>query len=378
MERRANSFDLPLSLRILQSKKKRWESDEMTDSVCCSVKKAFSSMVFIVRELQSQVIRMREALLSSDNFQIQETLARVHSELHASFVWLFHRIFSATPTLMVYLMLLLANFTVFSITDHHAATAPLPPPQSFSASIEESQNLTSQNPTPRFNSSTIKTFSVCRSSAVGGSGSGGGKPPAITASADDGSDRSSSSLGDGGMIFSKAISMAAMDDETATAWKGIVENTTEMIRASGRHETLMDPSTLRRFVSPVTVEAEPDDLSAYSATELSYRVALSENPDDALLLSNFAQFLYTVRRDHDRAEEYFKRAVRAEPAEAETLSRYANFLWVARKDLGAAEETFLEAISADPGNSYYSANYAHFLWSTGGEDTCYPLDDCDT
>ncbi|KAI0512201.1 hypothetical protein KFK09_012839 [Dendrobium nobile] len=373
MERRANSFDIPLSLRILQSKKKRCESDEMTDSVCSSVKKAFSSMVFIVRELQSQVIRMREALLSSDNFQIQETLARVHSELHASFVWLFHRIFSSTPTLMVYLMLLLANFTVFSITDHHAATAPLPPPQSFSASIEESQN-----PTPRFNSSTIKTFSVCRSSAVGGNGSGGGKPPAITASADDGSDRSSSSLGDGGMIFSKAISMAAMDEETATAWKGIVDNTAEMIMASGRHESLMDPHTLRRFVSPVTVEAEPDDLSAYSATELSYRVSLSENPDDALLLSNFAQFLYTVRRDHDRAEEYFKRALRAEPAEAETLCRYANFLWVARKDLGAAEETFLEAISADPANSYYSANYAHFLWSTGGEDTCYPLDDRDT
>ncbi|KAH0433679.1 hypothetical protein IEQ34_026972 [Dendrobium chrysotoxum] len=193
-----------------------------------------------------------------------------------------------------------------------------------------------------------------------------------------------------------------MDEETATAWKGIVENTAEMIRASGRHETLMDPRTLRLFVSPVTVEAEPDDLSAYSATELSYRVALSENPDDALLLSNFAQFLYTVRRDHDSSREWLMAIIKGGRVRQRlvltivrgrrnilrgrcelsrgggTLSRYANFLWVARKDLGAAEETFLEAISADPGNSYYSANYAHFLWSTGGEDTCYPLDDCDT
>ena len=75
-----------------------------------------------------------------------------------------------------------------------------------------------------------------------------------------------------------------------------------------------------------------------------------------------------------RAEHYFKRAVRAEPVDAEALSRYASFLWLARKDLAAAEETYLEAIAADPGNTVHAANYAHFLWSTGGEDTCYPLD----
>lgn len=74
------------------------------------------------------------------------------------------------------------------------------------------------------------------------------------------------------------------------------------------------------------------------------------------------------------AEEYFKRAVKVEPQDAEALSKYASFLWQARKDLWAAEETYLEAIAADSGNSYYAANYAHFLWSTGGEDTCFPLD----
>ena len=46
-----------------------------------------------------------------------------------------------------------------------------------------------------------------------------------------------------------------------------------------------------------------------------------------------------------------------------------------KSDLGAAEETYLEAIAADPGNTAHAANYAHFLWNTGGEDTCYPLDD---
>lgn len=74
------------------------------------------------------------------------------------------------------------------------------------------------------------------------------------------------------------------------------------------------------------------------------------------------------------AEVYFKRAVKVEPPDAEALSKYANFLWQARKDLWAAEETYVEAIAADSGNSFYAANYANFLWSTGGEDTCFPLD----
>ena len=77
----------------------------------------------------------------------------------------------------------------------------------------------------------------------------------------------------------------------------------------------------------------------------------------------------------DRAEYYFKRAAKSVPADAEALSRYATFLWLSRKDLEAAEETYLEAIDADPGNTFHAANYAHFLWNTGGEDTCYPLDD---
>lgn len=76
----------------------------------------------------------------------------------------------------------------------------------------------------------------------------------------------------------------------------------------------------------------------------------------------------------DRAEYYFKKAVGTKPVDAEALSRYASFLWVARKDLAAAEERFLEAVAADPGNSAYAAAYAHFLWSTGGDDTCYPLE----
>lgn len=296
VELRLNCFDLPLSLRILKQKKKQQKSADMTDSAYSSVKKAFSSLVFIVRELQSHTIYMRDALFSSSNLQIQGILARVHEEVHASFVWLFQRIFSTTPTLMVYLMLLLANFTIFSITDYPAIAKP--PAQSVSATVEEYRN-----PSTSLDSSALKSSSDGRSSAVGGTGGcgGGNKAQAVSGAADDGHwDGSESSLHSGRTISPESSSTASakkQDDEKA--WKGIVEEA-ERIRASERHEVLMDPDTLRCFVSPVAVVVEPDDLSSFSATELSYRRALAEGFDDPLILSNFAQFLYVVLRDHDR------------------------------------------------------------------------------
>ncbi|KAJ0614989.1 hypothetical protein HanIR_Chr02g0068881 [Helianthus annuus] len=51
IERKANSVDLPFSLRIIKRKKQCIK--EAVESAYCSVKKAFSSMVFIIRELQS-------------------------------------------------------------------------------------------------------------------------------------------------------------------------------------------------------------------------------------------------------------------------------------------------------------------------------------
>ena len=146
------------------------------------------------------------------------------------------------------------------------------------------------------------------------------------------------------------------------------------MQASVRAEALMDPDTLGQLVAPVEAKLDTEDTAEFAATEERYERAVSEEPDNSLLLSNFAQFLYTVQRDHDRAEHYFKRAVRAEPADAEAMGRYATFLWKARNDPAAAEETYQEAIAAEPSNSHHAAAYAHFLWNTGGDDTCYPLD----
>ncbi|GFZ01618.1 tetratricopeptide repeat (TPR)-like superfamily protein [Actinidia rufa] len=359
---------------LCRRKQKQWREEEVREageSAYCSVKKAFSSMVFIIRELHSFSLQLREKLFYED---MQGILARVQNEMHASFVWLFQQVFSHTPTLMVYVMILLANYSVHSMS---AVAAPPPPPLAASVSVIEHQN---QKQT-KFDSSTIKSFSVSggKMALIGGNNGGSGKFRPVSGGTDGGGrfDAAASLntvVPDGVSTVRKeeSVSGQVAREEELRLWNSIVEESSRM-QAAVRDEAL-DQETVGRFVSPVTAKIDADDYADYFKTELLYRTGLTHEPSNPLLLANYAQFLYLVAHDYDRAEEYFKRAVRVEPPDAEALSKYATFLWQARKDLWAAEEMYLEAISADPNNSYYAANYAHFLWNTGGEDTCFPID----
>ncbi|XP_058198874.1 uncharacterized protein LOC131314336 [Rhododendron vialii] len=382
IEWKANSVDIPLSLRIIKRKKKQSEEGftDAGDSACSSVKKAFSSMVFIIRELHSFTLQMREMLLYED---LQGILARVQTEMNASFVWLFQQVFSHTPTLMISVMMLLANYTVYSMSNATAIAAPPPSPAALTESVSAYEDQTHNNH-KKFDSSAIKTFSVNgKTVSIGGSDGGGGGLPRIASGTDgDGRFDETTSL-DYGAASATGNTVSTGDEESASAreeelraWNAMVEEAA-MMQGEARDESL-NQETVQRFVSPVTVKIEGDgDYPDYFRTELVYQTRLAEDPDNCVLLANYAQFLYVVVHDYDRAEEYFRRAVKAEPPDAEALSKYAGFLWQAKKDLWAAEETYLEAISAEPTNSYYAANYAHFLWNTGGEDTCFPIDNTD-
>ncbi|OMO90499.1 RNA-processing protein, HAT helix [Corchorus olitorius] len=391
IERKANSVDLPLSLRIIK-RKLQWQDGfrEAGESAYCSMKKAFSSMVFIIRELHSYTLQMRELLYYED---LQGILVRVQNEMHASFVWLFQQVFSHTPTLMVYVMILLANYSVHSMGSNAAlaATAANPTPASYVSVVEE-QDQKHQ----KFDSSSIKSFSVSSSSgkttSIGGNNGGGGKVRPVASGTDgeawfDRADQFSTIVPDGasqlsspgttGEAQTESTSGRATREEELSLWNSIVDEALKM-QASFRGETL-DQETIQRFISPVTAKIETDaDYEDYFRTELLYQTGLTQEPNNPLLLANYAQFLYLVAHDYDRAEEYFKKAIQVEPADAEAYSKYASFLWRVKNDLWAAEETFLEAISADPNNSFYAASYAHFLWNTGGEDTCFPLTSPDT
>ncbi|RVW81289.1 hypothetical protein CK203_038128 [Vitis vinifera] len=328
IERKAVRFDIPVSLRMIK-RKQQWEEGvtKGEDSVYCSVKKAFSSMVFIIRELQSYSLQIKEILYCED---LQGILSRVHRELHASFVWLFQQVFSKTPTLMVYLMILLANFTVYSLMDDtENAETSIPPT---SCMITETFSVTEREnqPQPNFES----------------------------------------------LIFLKTSSVTSPNEELThmeevNLWNSVVEEASRMAAESGAEA--LDHETIQRMVSPVGVELEADDYIEYFRTDLLYQIRISEDPNNPLLLCNYGQFLRLFARDQDRAEECFKRAVEVEPEDGEALNQYANFLWMVRKDLWGAEERFLQAMAAEPGNPYHVSNYATFLWNTGGGDTCFPL-----
>ncbi|KAG4920614.1 hypothetical protein AAZX31_18G065200 [Glycine max] len=380
IERKANSVELPFSLRIIK-KKLQWKEGfrEAGESAYCSVKKAFSSMVFIIRELHSFTLQMREVLFYED---LQGILERVQNEMHASFVWLFQQVFSHTPTLMVYVMILLANFTVYSMGNNAAIAAVAPPPVS---TVTEAHDQRGHIRGHNIDSSAIKTFSVSNgkiTAYVGGGNGGGGKVrPAANGTDGDGRfDRSrhGTVFSDGGASTQayktgeKTESVSGQEEEEEeNLWNAMVEEASRM-EVSWRGKDL-DSDVMKRFVSPVMASIESDDYAEYLRTELVYQTGLSQDPNNTLLLANYAQFLYLVAHDYDRAEEFFKRAIEVEPPDAEAYNKYATFLWKVKNDLWAAEETYLEAISADPNNSFYAANYAHFLWNTGGEDTCFPL-----
>uniref|UniRef100_A0A7N0U4K4 Uncharacterized protein n=1 Tax=Kalanchoe fedtschenkoi TaxID=63787 RepID=A0A7N0U4K4_KALFE len=389
IEWKANCVDLPLSLRIIK-RKKQWGEGvrEVGEAAYCSVKKAFSSMVFIIRELHSYSLQMRELIQYED---LQGLLTRVQTEMHASFVWLFQQVFSPTPTLMVYVMMLLANYTVYSMGNNTALAAV--PPTSYMSTTTESVSFMDAEikQDSKFDSSILKSFTVSPSSgkaaSINGGSGGGGKFKPIASGTEGGdwfrnSEHQRSIMPDGtshllGNSASKTDTTSTEEasevanEEEMRLWNSILEEAKNMQEEF--KDAALDHDTTKRFVSPVEAKVDEDDYKDYLRTELLYQTGIAHDPNNPLLLANYAQFLYVVTREFERAEYYFKKATSVEPPDGEAYNKYATFLWLVKKDLWAAEETYLEAIAADPDNSFYAASYANFLWNTGGEDTCYPL-----
>jgi hypothetical protein len=305
VERSATSVGLPLSLRMLKRKKQQrdvkplWD-ERLLGSAGESVGRAFSSMVLIVRELQSFALQqMRDALLRGDDLQLQGVLARVHGEMHASFVWLFQHIFAGTPALMVSLMLLLANFTVHSMGNSVAAAATTIPP-----AVSVLDTLHSDLSRPRFDAGAVKTFSVGRTASVDGNSGGGGKVRPVAGATGDGRwdeslyrlsrvvpEQSSGPTGTG-------PGEAIPDADEQAIWEMMVSEASRM-QASSRADELSDPDVLGNLVAPVEAELQTEDLAEHARSRQRYELAVAEEPNNSLILSNFAQFLYLVQKDHD-------------------------------------------------------------------------------
>ena len=72
------------------------------------------------------------------------------------------------------------------------------------------------------------------------------------------------------------------------------------------------------------------------------------DPARASSFFDYARFLQNVRRDYDRAEEMWQRAIEANPNHARILGGYADFLENVRRDYDRAEEMYRRATRTDP------------------------------
>ncbi|XP_050385800.1 uncharacterized protein LOC126802246 [Argentina anserina] len=354
--RKANSLEFPTSLRLLKKKHQQWEESSRQVgeyTAFSSVSKAFSSMVFIIHELHSYALSIGGCLYCED---FKEIISKVQSEMNSSFVWLFQQVFARSPTLVLYVMILLANFMVYSMNGKNSVisdTTPMP-------DVAWTLGKFLQEPLEPSIWFYDGDDDPCEEGEVSPS-------------------ESENKDGAGLKLFKfpteKISDVSSLNDEELNLWNSVLEKASNM-QAELRSPHL-DHETVKNFVSPVTVNLESDDYDCYSKTDILYQMSLAREPDNTLLLSNYAQFLYLVAHDNNRAEECFRRAVQAEKPDAEALSLYADFLWYVRNDIWAAEEKYLQSLAAEPSNPYYASRYACFLWRTGGTDTCYPLESYD-
>ncbi|KAK8629648.1 hypothetical protein V6N13_078481 [Hibiscus sabdariffa] len=306
IEQKAKNVGIPHSLRFIK-RKRRSEMDSFVDNAsefaCSSVKNAISSLVLIIREIQNFTLMIREGLDSTD---LMAAMSKIQQDMTLTFVCLFQHVFSKTPTLMVYLMLLLANFSVQSMADKTSALDP----------------TIQQRPVTVITETEAETMSV----------------PDKESEGDNQRTKMNGKIG---------------------LWKSMVEEASRM-----RGE----------LASSSHVKVEPANYDVQFMTDLVYQMCIAEEPDNALLLANYAQFLHLVAKDYDRAEELYKRAIQADPQDSEALGLYADFLWQVRNDDREAEEIYLQALEVDQKSPFHASKYANFLWSTGGEGTCLVFD----
>nr|XP_007141787.1 hypothetical protein PHAVU_008G225600g [Phaseolus vulgaris]ESW13781.1 hypothetical protein PHAVU_008G225600g [Phaseolus vulgaris] len=253
-ERKVNSVEIPLSIRMIKKKLQLEEgfkeAGELTELTNCSMKKTFSSMMFIMHELQSRALQTRESLCGED---LESVMAKLGREMDASFVWLFQQVFWKTPTLMVDVMVLLANFLVFSTNDN-TVKAIIP------SLITKATPLTNDE-------SKVQHLL-------------------------DGTDA------DQGEYVKQELS-----EEEEMLWNSLQEEAA--ILQKELRSDVLDHETRQRFVAPVSVELEGDHYEEYIKTDLYYKKHLLQTPHCSLLLSNYAQFLFLVLHDIERVLQAF-------------------------------------------------------------------------
>jgi tetratricopeptide (TPR) repeat protein len=100
----------------------------------------------------------------------------------------------------------------------------------------------------------------------------------------------------------------------------------------------------------------------YKQAEEYYLKAIAANPTSEKALGNYAVFLKNIKKDYKQAEEYYYlKAIAVNPQDENALGNYALFLENIKKDYEQAEEYYLKAIAVNPQDENTLGNYALFL-----------------
>ncbi|GMH94269.1 hypothetical protein TrST_g13692 [Triparma strigata] len=103
-----------------------------------------------------------------------------------------------------------------------------------------------------------------------------------------------------------------------------------------------------------------------SSAETLHKKAINLSPDHAPGLGNYAKFLMDSKHDFVAAEDMFKRALKADPVHSGNLTSYARML----KKMGrfdAAEKAYATAVGVDATNVVLLCNYANFKKKVRGD-----------
>ncbi|RAL51284.1 hypothetical protein DM860_010786 [Cuscuta australis] len=290
IEHKAKSFMLPLSLRLIK-KKLQWEVRDLGESSSsCSFGNAFSSMVSIIVELQTYALKMMEVLWDKD---MESIITKAQRDIRSTYIWIFQRVFSQTPALMLYVMIFVANFSLYS-GFHNAAVAEtlLSRPVCSSCVIAEEELTRTKTDIELWNS-FMKEAKKMRSLDEAG-------------------------LGDH-QVMERLVAPISVQVES--------DQFVDYFRTDFMYQVMLshDPcNTLLLCNYAQFLQLVARD---YDRAEELYKWALQVEPADAEVLSHYAAFLWTVRKESGRAEEMYLQAIAVEPGNPYYASQYASFLW---------------------------------------------------
>jgi Tfp pilus assembly protein PilF len=167
----------------------------------------------------------------------------------------------------------------------------------------------------------------------------------------------------------------ALRSATAAAEKSLPDDWSYATTASKSEKT--DPSLadktyqdgLRKFPNSTLLHAMYGNFLRWIRRDMDragdyYKRAIEIEPNSGPHLGNYALFLDEIRKDAG-AEPYFKRALKANPHEASNLGNYANFLRNVLNEIDTAETYYKRALDADPNHPNNLGNYAQFLLGLG-------------